>query len=202
MTIESSPWSPNPLPPSLDLDLLLTSCCQLVLFRIIWEGLGSVLFNVLYRNLLLKCLLAIFQNKNILAAHVKHENMFSVCSIPTECSPCRGSYQVVPRRDRATLCGILQRVLLPGSEVHTDDWGTYRNWIRYVANVVVHRTVVHQNNFVDPLTGIHTQEAKSAWAWIKYHVKREKGIRVWISKVSLMNRCGETGKRQQTFSTM
>ena len=84
---------------------------------------------------------------------------------------------MVPRRDRATLCGILQRVLLPGSEVHTDDWGAYRNLHRFVANVVVHRTVVHQNNFVDPLTGIHTQEAESAWARIKYHVKREKGIR-------------------------
>lgn len=81
------------------------------------------------------------------------------------------------RRDRATLCQILQRVLLPGSEVHTDDWGAYRNLDRHVANVAVHRTVVHQDNFVDPLTGIHTQEAESAWARLKYHVKREKGIR-------------------------
>ena len=84
---------------------------------------------------------------------------------------------MVQRRDRATLCRILQRVLLPGSEIHTDDWGTYRNLDRYVANVAVHRIVVHRNNFVDPLTGIHTQEAVSAWVRMKYHVKREKGIR-------------------------
>lgn len=84
---------------------------------------------------------------------------------------------MVQRRDRATLCLILQRVLLPGSEIHTDDWGAYRNLDRYVANVAVHRIVVHRNNFVDPLTGIHTQEAESAWAPMKYHVKREKGIR-------------------------
>ena len=37
--------------------------------------------------------------------------------------------------------------------------------------------MVHQNNFVDPLTGIHTQEAESAWARLKYNVKKERGIR-------------------------
>ena len=41
------------------------------------------------------------------------------------------------------------------------------------------RIVVPQNNFVDPSTGVHTQEAESAWACAKYHVEREKGIRQW-----------------------
>lgn len=81
------------------------------------------------------------------------------------------------RRDRGVLAQILQRVLVPGSEVHTDDWAAYRNLDRHVPNVAVHRVVVHQDNFVDPVTGIHTQEAESAWARLKYHVKREKGIR-------------------------
>ena len=81
------------------------------------------------------------------------------------------------RRDRATLTQILQRVLLPGSEVHTNDWAAYRNLHVHVPNVTVHRTVVHRDNFVDPVTGIHTQEAESAWARLKYHIKKEKGIR-------------------------
>ena len=93
--------------------------------------------------------------------------------ISTEHSPCRGYYQVVPRRDRATLSRILERVLLRGSEVHSNDWAAYRRLERNVANVRVHRTVVHQNHFVDTRTGIHTQEVESTWAWIKYHVKRE-----------------------------
>lgn len=83
----------------------------------------------------------------------------------------------MPRRDRATLSQILQRVFLPGTEVHTDDWAAYHNLHCHVANVAVHRVVVHQDNFVDPLTGIRTQEAESAWARLKYHVKREKGVR-------------------------
>ena len=97
--------------------------------------------------------------------------------ISTEHRPCRGYFEVVRRRDRATLTQILRRVLLPGSEIHTDDWAAYRNLHLHVPNVTVHRTVVHQNNFVDPITGIHTQEAESAWARLKYHIKREKGIR-------------------------
>ena len=60
------------------------------------------------------------------------------------------TFQVVPRRYRATLVPILQMVLLPGSEVHSDDWGAYRNLVRYVPNVTVHRTVVQKDNFVDP----------------------------------------------------
>ena len=97
--------------------------------------------------------------------------------ISTKHRPCRGYYQVVPRRKRAILTQILQRVLLPGSEVHYDDWAAYHHLARHAPNVVLHRTVVHRNNFVDPVTGIHTQETESAWAWLKYHIKREKGIR-------------------------
>ena len=82
----------------------------------------------------------------------------------------------MPRRDRATLTQILSRVLLPGSEVHTDDWAAYRNLPAHVPNVSVHRSVVHKDHFVDPRTGIHTQEVESAWSRLKYHIKRERGI--------------------------
>ena len=98
--------------------------------------------------------------------------------VSTKHSPCRGYFKVVQRRNRGTLTQILQGVLLPGSQVHTEDWAAYRNLHLHVPNVTVHRTVVHQNNFVDPLTGIHTQESEAAWARLKYHVKREKGIRL------------------------
>ncbi|XP_068747407.1 uncharacterized protein [Montipora capricornis] len=98
--------------------------------------------------------------------------------ICTDHQPCRGYFQVVARRDRHTLTQIIQRVLLPGSEVHTDDWAAYRNLHHYVPNVTVHRTVVHQNSFVDPITGVHTQEVESAWGRLKHYIKREKGIRL------------------------
>ena len=37
---------------------------------------------------------------------------------------------------------------------------------------------MHQNSFVNPITGVHTQEAESAWGRLKYYIKREKGIRL------------------------
>ena len=86
--------------------------------------------------------------------------------------------------------------------MHTDDWAAYRNLQLHVANVAVHRAVVHRDSFVDPLTGIHTQEVESAWARLKYYIKREKGIRDGEIQHSLMNRCGETGEVQEMYSVI
>ena len=89
---------------------------------------------------------------------------------------------LVTGRQEKLLTNLLKAVTpkrkrLPGSEVHSDDWAAYRNLENHVANVRVHRTVIHRDKFVDPITGIHTQEIESAWARLKYYIKREKGIR-------------------------
>jgi len=47
--------------------------------------------------------------------------------VSTAYSPARGYFEVVDRKDRATLMPILQRVLLPGTEIHSDDSGAYSN---------------------------------------------------------------------------
>ena len=87
--------------------------------------------------------------------------MFGVISCDTR--PSRGYYEVVEKLDRATLLPILAKCLQPGSEVHTDDWGAYDNLEQYLPHLVLrHRIVVHADNFVDPATGVHTQEAESA----------------------------------------
>ena len=85
--------------------------------------------------------------------------------ILTATRPARGYYEVVVSRDCATLLPILARCLQPGSEVYTDDWGAYRNLEQHLPNQVrQHCVVVHADNFVDQVTGAHTQEAESAWA--------------------------------------
>ena len=82
----------------------------------------------------------------------------------------RGYFQVVDRRNAATLLPIIQRCIRPGTEVHSDDWAAYRR-VAALPNVSSHRVVVHRHNFVDPRTGVHTQEAESAWSQ-----KRRKGL--------------------------
>lgn len=97
--------------------------------------------------------------------------------VTTAFTPARGYFQVVRRRDRVTLMPILQRVLLPGTEVQSDDWGAYTNLPVHAHNVQTHRVVVHAANFVDPVTGVDTQEVESAWSRLKYKIKMQKGLR-------------------------
>ena len=100
--------------------------------------------------------------------------MFGI--ITTEYSPARGYFGVVERRDAATLLPIINRCVLPGSEVHTDDWGAYRR-LGQLPNVAMHRVVVHARNFVDPRTGVHTQEVESCWSKLELGQKQRKGLR-------------------------
>nr|XP_058971974.1 uncharacterized protein LOC131798329 [Pocillopora verrucosa] len=101
--------------------------------------------------------------------------VFGVISTATR--PARGFYEVVARRDHNTLLPILEKCLLPGSEVITDDWGAYENLEQHLPNHVArHRVVVHADNFVDPATGVHTQEAESVWANLKAPIKAQRGI--------------------------
>ena len=62
------------------------------------------------------------------------------------------------------------------AKVHSDDWAAYRR-LQLLPNVNRHRVVVHAHNFVDPRTGVHTQEVESAWSQLKLGQKRRKGLR-------------------------
>ena len=99
---------------------------------------------------------------------------FGIVSL--EYTPARGYFQVVERRDAATLLPIVKRCLLPGTEVHTDNWAAYNRLIG-LPNVRGHQLVVHAHNFVDPRTGVHTQEVESAWSKLKIGRNRRKGLR-------------------------
>jgi len=72
--------------------------------------------------------------------------------VTTEFSPARGYFQVVERRDIATLDPIISKCIRPGTEVSSDDWAAYRDMARRINNVATHRVVVHARNFVDPVT--------------------------------------------------
>ena len=85
-----------------------------------------------------------------------------------------GYMEIVERRDSATLLPIIQKVVRPGSIVHSDEWRAYRSLqgIDYA-----HETVNHSVNFVDAITGVHTQTVESYWNKHKYMIKMMKGCR-------------------------
>jgi hypothetical protein len=70
------------------------------------------------------------------------------------------------RRDARTLLPLIQRHVLPGTTIHTDQWAGY-NQLSSLG--YTHHTVNHTLNFVDPTTGVHTNMQEGLW----HHVKRQ-----------------------------
>ena len=66
--------------------------------------------------------------------------------------------EILENRDAATLISITQKVVRPGSIIHSDEWRAYRSIQGYG---YAHKTVSHSVNFVDRITGIHTQTIES-----------------------------------------
>lgn len=80
--------------------------------------------------------------------------------------------EVVDRRDADTLLGVIQRNVLPGTDIYTDEWAAYRN---LSANDYQHASVNHSYNFVNPATGVHTQNVESMWKHAKDKLKCGNG---------------------------
>ena len=91
----------------------------------------------------------------------------------TQYVPARPYLQLVRRRNAATLLPIIQRKVQPGSLVYTDQWAAYRRMQRVLG--FNHQTVNHSVNFVDPVTGVHTQHAEINWSVAKEKFKKMKG---------------------------
>ena len=72
-----------------------------------------------------------------------------------------------------TLLPIIARNVAPGSILHTDGWAAYNRARRVLG--LQHFTVNHSDNFVDPITGTHTQNAESNWNSAKDKFKKMKG---------------------------
>ena len=76
--------------------------------------------------------------------------------VGTSQSPALGVMVTVQDRSAQTLLPIMQQHLRPGTIVHSDSWAAYRN-VQQLPPVVQHGIVNYTLNFVDPVTGVHTQ---------------------------------------------
>ena len=86
--------------------------------------------------------------------------------------------QRVPRRDAETLIPIVEQKVAPGSQIKTDSWRPY-NKLDHLGRVSPygHESVNHSENYVDPVTGAHTQNIERLWRDFKQKKKMQYGIR-------------------------
>lgn len=86
---------------------------------------------------------------------------------------------IVPNRSSDTLLPIIHEISREGTIIVSDKWAGYR---RLQETGIHHLTVNHSLHFVDPITGIHTQNIESYWSKLKLRVKTMKGVRGSVLK--------------------
>lgn len=60
----------------------------------------------------------------------------------------------VPNRTTRTMMAVIARYCAPGRVVHSDGWAAYK---ALPQQGFEHDLVVHEENYVDPTSGVHTQ---------------------------------------------
>ena len=78
-------------------------------------------------------------------------------------------FQIVADRTERTLLEIIRERIKTGTTIISDMHRAYYNLSQYGYN---HLTVNHSQNFVDPLTGAHTQTIESIWGALKQFLRR------------------------------
>ena len=82
----------------------------------------------------------------------------------------------VDDRSAATLLAAIADHVETGSTIYTDCWTGYSSQQLQVAGFQ-HFTVNHSYNFVDPFTGVHTQNIERMWGCLKWRNKRHRGTK-------------------------
>ena len=81
--------------------------------------------------------------------------------------------KLINSRDAATLVPIIMQHVQPGSTVHSDQWRAYAS-LQHMS-LYNYGAVNHSVNFVDPVTGVHTQHVEGYWSRAKAKLKRMHG---------------------------
>ena len=81
-------------------------------------------------------------------------------------------------RSEAVLLPIIQKYIAPGTLIITDKWKAYINLGRHG---YIHEDVNHSQNFVDPVSGAHTNSIEGTWTHVKNRVLRQGGRRTEAS---------------------
>jgi len=84
----------------------------------------------------------------------------------------RRHIELVENREAATLISIIQRVVVPGASIWSDEWAAYRTLSQLG---YTHQTVNHSRNFKNPVTGVCTNHVEAYWCSVKRRFKSMVG---------------------------
>ena len=101
------------------------------------------------------------------------EPVWAITIVDTSSKPAIGYAAIVQKRDSETLLSHIEKIVLPGSIISTDEWSAYNSLSN---NGYTHQTVCHKYHFVEPSTGVHTQHVESLNNKIKKAIKERMGL--------------------------
>ena len=76
----------------------------------------------------------------------------------------------VTDRSASTLLPIIKKFIKPGTTIISDEWRAYS---RLTTMGMAHQTVNHSINFVDPVSGAHTQNIECTWSNVKQMMRKK-----------------------------
>ncbi len=83
----------------------------------------------------------------------------------------------VPKHKTKTLMAVTCRYCESSSVIHTDGWKAC-NALK--DHGFLHLTAIHDENYVDPDSGAHTQAIERAWVEVKAWWRRTRGTRALL----------------------
>ena len=117
--------------------------------------------------------------------------------VDTSFKPSVGFMEIVENPGAEILLPIIQYVVRPGSIVHSDEWRSYRQIQGQTG--LSHRTVNQSIKFVEPITGVHTQNIEFYWNVKKFLIEKCKVASENYCTGTFKNICGEIVSIEKTM---
>lgn len=102
------------------------------------------------------------------------EQIWALVMADTSRTPSRCFVKIVENRSAGVLIPLICSTVRNGSTIYTDEFRTYGKLKDFN---YVHKTVCHKYNFVDPLTGVHTQHVESCNNNLKHKICASRGVK-------------------------
>jgi hypothetical protein len=123
----------------------------------------------------------------------------SLCIIEYDEKITRCFAKIISDKRQSTIVPIICIQVISGSTVHTDEHGAYHNLSSWY---FVHGTVCHKYEFINHISGVHTQGIESFHNEFKLEIKRRKGVRICYREKFLKEFCFYFNHRSDFFDAV